>query len=65
MEDRNARQVWHVTYGVLLTAADEESNRLFKDDFFAMLDKYEDEYSATLVRHIGKHLSLLELPKVQ
>lgn len=63
MEDRNARQVWHVTYGVLLTAVDEEGNRLFKDDFFAMLDKYEDEYSATLVSHIGKHLSLLELPK--
>ena len=65
MEDRNARQVWHVTYGILLTAVDDGGNRLFKDDFFAMLDKYEDEYSATLVRHIGKHLSLLELPKVQ
>lgn len=63
MEDRNARQVWHVTYGVLLTAVDEEGKRLFKDDFFAMLDQFEDEYSATLVEHIGKHLRLLELPK--
>lgn len=63
MEDRNARQVWHVTYGVLLTAIDDEGNRLFKDDFFAMLDQFEEEYSQTLVNHIGKHLSLLELPK--
>lgn len=65
LNDRNARQVWHVTYGVLLTAVDEEGNRLFKPDFFANMDEFEDEYRESLVNHIGKHLELLQLPKVQ
>lgn len=64
MEDENARQLWHVTYGVLLTAEDEAGNRLFKDDFFAMLDAYEDAYTASLVRHIGKHLNTLRIPEL-
>ena len=63
MNDRNARQVWHVTYGVLLTAVDEEGKRLFKPDFFANMDEFEDEYRASLVEHIGKHLETLQLPK--
>lgn len=63
MNDRNARQVWHVTYGVLLTAVDEEGNRLFKSDFFANMDKYEDEYRDSLVNHIGKHIETLQIPK--
>lgn len=64
MNDRNARQVWHVTYGVLLTAVDEEGNRLFKPDFFANMDEFEEEYRESLVGHIGKHLETLQIPKV-
>lgn len=64
MNDRNARQVWHVTYGVLLTAVDEEGNRLYKPDFFANMDEFEEEYRQSLVGHIGKHLETLQIPKV-
>ena len=64
MEDRDARQVWHVTYGVLLTAVDEKGNRLFKDRFFDAMHKFEEAYRESLVTHIGKHLELLEIPKV-
>lgn len=63
MDDRNARQVWHVTYGVLLTAVDESGKRLFKPDFFANMDEFEDEYRQSLVNHIGKHLETLNIPK--
>lgn len=62
MDDRNARQVWHVTYGVLLTAVDSEGNRLFKPEFFANMDNFEEEYRESLVHHIGKHLEILNLP---
>lgn len=64
MNDRNARQVWHVTYGVLLTAVDEAGERLFKNDFFANMDEFEEEYRESLVNHIGKHLETLQLKKV-
>lgn len=64
MDDRNARQVWHVTYGVLLTAVDENGKRLFKSNFFANMDAFEDEYRESLVNHIGKHLETLNIPKV-
>ena len=63
MEDRDERQVWHVTYVVLLTAVDEEGNRIFKDRFFDALHKFEEAYRESLVTHIGKHLELLEIPK--
>lgn len=65
MNDRNARQVWHVTYGVLLTATDEEGNRLFKPEFFENMDEFEEEYKESLVNHIGKHLETLQIPKTE
>lgn len=65
LEDRNARQVWHVTYGVLLTALDEMGNRLFKERFFKTMHNLEEEYKHSLVTHIGKHLELLEIPKLK
>lgn len=65
LDDRNARQVWHVTYGVLLTAVDDAGNRLFKKDFFANMDEYEDEYRESLVQHIGKHLDTLQIPQIK
>lgn len=63
MDDRNARQVWHVTYGVLLTATDEKGERLFKNEFFENMDAFEDEYRAGLVHHIGRHLDTLNIPR--
>ncbi|GAA0356445.1 D-tagaturonate epimerase UxaE [Alkalibacterium iburiense] len=61
MNDRNARQVWHVTYGVLLTAKNEDGSSQFKEEFFESLIDLEDEYRESLVNHIGKHLDLLNI----
>lgn len=61
MNDRNARQVWHVTYGVLLTAKNEDGSSKFKDDFFKSLNHLEKEYKQSIVKHIGKHLDLLSI----
>ncbi|WP_099362435.1 tagaturonate epimerase family protein [Fredinandcohnia onubensis] len=61
MNNDAARQVIHVTYGLLLTAKDENGNFIFKDEFFGTLNDNEDEYRQALVKHIGKHVELLNL----
>ncbi|MDY0394081.1 tagaturonate epimerase family protein [Virgibacillus halophilus] len=61
MDDDNARQLIHVTYGLLLTAKDVDGRFLFKDEFFQTLDDEEDTYRAALVSHIGRHVDMLDL----
>lgn len=62
LNDRNARQVLHVTYGVLLTAEKEDGSSLFKQEFFEKMKEREEEYTETLIYHIGKHLDTLNIP---
>ncbi len=45
-----SRQTLHITYGLLL------AEPWFRGPFFDLLNKYEEEYYARLVAHIGKHL---------
>ncbi len=59
MNDNNARQMIHITYGILLMAKDEQGASLFKDEFFKTLSDQEEEYEQSLIRHIGRHLELL------
>lgn len=61
MNDDAARQLFHVTYGLILTAKDAQDNYVFRDDFFKTLDVHEDDYRAALVYHIGRHIELLGL----
>lgn len=61
MDHDASRQLFHVTYGILLTAKDESGNDLFRTEFFTTLMKNEDAYRAALVKHIGRHLDLLGL----
>ncbi|MFC0216503.1 tagaturonate epimerase family protein [Paenibacillus chartarius] len=59
MNEDNARQLLHITYGLLLQAKDENGNKVFADEFFSLLAEQEDVYAEGLRRHIGKHLELL------
>lgn len=59
MDNDASRQLFHVTYGLLLTATDEGGRYLFKDEFFTTLNDHEDDYRRMLIRHIGKHLESL------
>lgn len=61
MDNDAARQLIHVTYGILLTAKDEEGHFLFKDEFYRTLNENEDVYRHALIKHIGKHADLLGL----
>ncbi|GIP37573.1 hypothetical protein J31TS4_08530 [Paenibacillus sp. J31TS4] len=59
MDENNARQLIHITYGILLNAKDEQGNSRFRDEFYQTLTDQEDAYDLALRRHIGKHLDLL------
>ena len=61
MEEDNARQLLHITYGILLKAEDETGKAIFSDEFFDTLEKKESEYEQSLKSHIGKHLDLLNV----
>ncbi|WP_163538567.1 tagaturonate epimerase family protein [Gracilibacillus sp. YIM 98692] len=61
MNNDAARQLFHVTYGILLTAKDNNGNDLFRTEFFDTLLNNESAYRNALVKHIGRHLDLLGL----
>ncbi|MBP1990853.1 tagaturonate epimerase family protein [Paenibacillus eucommiae] len=59
LNENNARQLIHITYGILLQAVDEQGKSLFRDEFYQTLSEQEEAFGQSLVTHIGKHLSLL------
>jgi tagaturonate epimerase len=56
MNDNNARQLMHITYGMLLQAKDSNGKYLFKDEFYKALNENEEKYEEALIKHIGKHI---------
>jgi hypothetical protein len=58
--DEDARQVMHITYGLILNDA-KDGKRTFKDRFYKAMAENEDTYAECLAVHIGKHLQLLGL----
>jgi tagaturonate epimerase len=58
MDDDNARQLLHITYGLLLKAKNNGIS-MFRYEIFETLDKYSDEYEKSIINHIGRHLDLL------
>lgn len=59
MAQNDARQALHITYGLLLQAKDAAGKAIFRDEIYSTLDEYEETYSATLAKHMQKHLRLL------
>ena len=53
MNQDEARQLLHITYGGLLNDPE------LREDFFHKLSDYEDVYCGLLVKHFTKHISLL------
>jgi hypothetical protein len=63
LDQEDSRQLLHITYGYLLNAKDEYGKNLFKDQFYAILSQYEEDYWSLLEQHIGKHLDSLGVRK--
>ncbi len=59
MDMNDARQVLHITYGLILLAKNADGTSTFRDDIYALLNKYESEYYNALQKHLGRHLSEL------
>ena len=59
MDQNDARQLLHITYGLILTAKNADGSYRFKDDLYALWAEYAKEYEALLEKHIGRHLEML------
>ncbi len=55
----DARQLIHITYGLILTDKREDGGFTFRDRLYTVWRKYREEYAERLENHIGKHLELL------
>ena len=60
MDQTDARQFLHITYGLILTEGYRET---FYNEFYNTLAEYEAEYADALIAHLGKHLHTLNVPK--
>lgn len=61
MDQNDARQLIHITYGLILQAKDNNDAPRFRDRIYNCLYRNEDLYCEALEKHIGKHLQLLKL----
>jgi len=59
MDMNDARQLLHITYGLILTDRKPDGSYRFRGELYSLLDKYAQEYAALLEKHIGRHLALL------
>ena len=55
----DARQLIHITYGLILTAKNPDGSSRFKERLYTLWRTYEDTYYMCLERHIGEHMRLL------
>ncbi len=58
-DQNDARQLIHITYGLILTAKGADGSFRFRDRLFRLWRRHDEEYAARLDRHIGRHLELL------
>lgn len=61
MNQDDARQLMHITYGLILRAHNEDGSERFRPRIYALLSKEEEAYYDALKRHIRRHLEALGL----
>lgn len=59
LNEQDARQLLHITFGFVLTDKNAQGAFQFRDDLYRLWEEYEEEYADILVRHIGRHVELL------
>ena len=59
LEQDDARQVLHITYGLILQAKAGDGSPLFRDAIYQVLYAHESNYFHALEKHIGRHLAAL------
>jgi hypothetical protein len=56
LDQEEARQLLHITYGFLLNAKTPEGKDLFRERLYHLLTSYEEDYWSLLETHFEKHL---------
>ena len=59
MEQNDARQVLHITYGSILQEKDAGGEYVFRNGIYQTLNEYAEDYGACLAKHMQRHLHLL------
>ena len=59
LDQKDCRQLLHITYGYLLNAKGANGKDLFRSRFNQVLAQYEEDYWSLLVKHFEKHLDSL------
>ncbi|MDD3112858.1 MAG: tagaturonate epimerase family protein [Candidatus Izemoplasmatales bacterium] len=55
-----ARQLIHITYGLILNAQNTDGSDRFRTKLYQLWNEFQDTYAKMLEKHIGKHLALLK-----
>lgn len=55
----DARQLIHITYGLILNARNADGSYRFKDRLYQLWRTYANDYSELLYRHIGNHVKTI------
>ena len=59
----DSRQLIHITYGLILNKKNDDGSYTFKDRLYKLWNDHSEENAQALVKHIGKHLTLLGVKK--
>ncbi|MCL2318891.1 MAG: tagaturonate epimerase family protein [Treponema sp.] len=59
----DSRQLIHITYGLILNKKNADGSFTFKDRLYKLWKDRAEDYAQALVKHIGKHLTLLGVKK--
>lgn len=62
LDETDARQVLHITYGLMLQAKNANGSSRFHGRIYDLLHRCEGQYAGALERHIGRHVGLLKTP---
>ena len=56
LDQDDARQVLHITYGLILSEKNNDGTSKFKDIIYKTLNEYEADYYEALEKHIKRHI---------
>jgi hypothetical protein len=59
LDDDNARQLLHISYGQILSSRKEDGAFRFRDEFYSTLNGHGEAYAEALAGHIGRHITAL------
>ena len=60
----DSRQLIHITYGLILNKKNDDGSYVFRDRLYKFWNDHAEDYAQALVKHIGKHFTLLGIKKV-